>query len=186
MLTVTTAPAAEPISLDEARAICRIDADIDEHDALLTLFIQVARERAEHETGRALITRALRLTVPATCRLVLRPAPLVAVSTVTLIDCDNTETEVAAADRRVDTSGPLPVLVLENGTEGARDLQVDFTAGYGAAGSAVPAAIRNWMLMQISTLFEHRETVVVGASVTALPTPFVDGLLDPFRLHPGF
>lgn len=185
-ITVTSPPAAEPITVVEARAHCRIDADMSEHDSLLAVFIQAARERAEQETGRALITRTVRLTVPATARLVLRPAPLGAISEVKLIDEDGTETVVAAGDRRLDQTGPLPVLLLNTLTAGAYALQVTMTVGYGTAGTAVPAAIRAWMLMQVGALFENRESVVIGASVNTLPLPFVDGLLDPFRVHPGF
>lgn len=185
-ITVITPAAAEPITVAEARKHCRIDADISEHDDLLGVFIQAARERAEQETGRALITRTVRLIVPATARLVLRPAPLGEVTEVKLIDEDGAETTVAAGDRRLDQTGPLPVLLLNTLTAGAYALQVTMTVGYGTSGDAVPAAIRSWILMQVAALFENRESVVVGQSVNTLPLPFVDGLLDPFRVHPGF
>lgn len=185
-ITVTVPPDVEPVTVADARRHCRIDDDITEHDALLEVFIQAARERAEQETGRALITRTVRLTVPATARLVLRPAPLGEVSEVKLIDENGIETVVAAGDRRIDQTGPLPVLLLNILTAGAYALQVTMTAGYGATGATVPAAIRSWMLMQVGALFENRESFVVGTTVSPLPLPFIDGLLDPFRLHPGF
>ena len=49
-LTLITPAAAEPITLAEARAQCRIDGT--DEDALLTIAIAAARSRAEHETGR--------------------------------------------------------------------------------------------------------------------------------------
>lgn len=61
-------------------------------------------------------------------------------------------------------------------------VRVRFVAGYGAA-SAVPACVRNWMLMRIRTLWENRSQLVVGANnLLALPASFVDGLLDPERV----
>lgn len=186
MLTVITAPAVEPVSLEEAKSHLRIDADIAEHDGLLELLIQAAREQAEHETGRSLITRELLIQDAATCRLSLHKPPFLEITSVTLIADNETETVLNAADYRVDKSSLLPVLLLKNGTNNARDMRVAYTAGYGTSATAVPAAIRRWMLMHIATHFENRESVVVGTIVTAMPTPFIDGLLDPFRINQGF
>lgn len=52
------------------------------------------------------------------------------------------------------------------------------TVGYGETPADVPAAIRQWILLQIGHLYEHREATVEG-SVTPLPN--LHALLDPFR-----
>src|SRR4051812_29149332 len=56
-LVVVTPPAAEPITLDEAKAQCRVDTTDD--NALLTSLIVTAREYCEHVTRRAFINRTL-------------------------------------------------------------------------------------------------------------------------------
>jgi uncharacterized phiE125 gp8 family phage protein len=57
---------------------------------------------------------------------------------------------------------------------------VRWVAGYGDEGEDVPTKIKQWMLIRLGTLFEHREEVIVGASVE--PTPFIDNLLDKYRV----
>jgi uncharacterized phiE125 gp8 family phage protein len=58
-----TAPAEEPVTLVEAKAQCKVDHSAD--DALLAIFIQSAREAAEHITGRAFITQTWELVLDA-------------------------------------------------------------------------------------------------------------------------
>lgn len=60
-------------------------------------------------------------------------------------------------------------------------VQISFTAGYGDA-TTVPAGIKAWMLMRIGAMYENREEIVVGQRLTSIDLPFVDGLLDPYRI----
>lgn len=183
---VITPPASEPVSLEQARKHCRIDSDITEHDWLLTLLISMAREQAEHETGRAFINRAMSLTVPAASQIQLRPCPVVSIQSVYLIDDDGQETEVAADNYRIDSARLVPRLVLSDDAADAAYVRIAFTAGYGEDAADVPSAVRRWMLLYINTHFEQRETLVTGTIVSQVPMPFSDGLLDTVRLHPGF
>ena len=59
--TRTQEPAVEPVSLGEAKDQLRIDGDSD--DALLSLYIQSAREQCEEVTGLALIEQQWRMTL---------------------------------------------------------------------------------------------------------------------------
>jgi uncharacterized phiE125 gp8 family phage protein len=61
-------------------------------------------------------------------------------------------------------------------------VQISFTAGYGADAKDVPAGVKSWMLMRIGALYANREEIVVGQRLTSVDLPFVDGLLDPYRL----
>ena len=60
-------------------------------------------------------------------------------------------------------------------------VQIAFTAGYGAAAS-VPAGIKAWMLMRIGALYANREEVSAEQRVTVQELPFVERLLDPYRV----
>ena len=57
----TQEPAAEPVSLDDVKDQLRIEDDAD--DALLSLYIQSAREQCEEVTGLALIEQQWRMTL---------------------------------------------------------------------------------------------------------------------------
>ena len=52
------------------------------------------------------------------------------------------------------------------------------TVGYGAEPSDVPAAIRQWILMQVAHFYERRQAATQGE---LKKLPFVDALLDPYR-----
>ena len=61
-------------------------------------------------------------------------------------------------------------------------VEVHFTAGYDDTGELLPQAIRAWMLMRISDLYENRDAVVMGTRGTVESHPFIDRLLDPYRI----
>lgn len=46
----------------------------------------------------------------------------------------------------------------------------------------VPSGIKSWMLLRINSLFENRGEYAVGQGVGVDPLPFVDSLLDPYRV----
>lgn len=62
---------------------------------------------------------------------------------------------------------------------------VDYTAGYGTAAqvAAECPGIVAWMKVRLATLYENREEVVVGTRITVVPVPYVDALLDPYKVR---
>lgn len=60
-LDLLTPPSGEPLSLADAKAFARVGSDHE--DALITQLIAAARARIEAETGLALMSRSLRLTL---------------------------------------------------------------------------------------------------------------------------
>ncbi|MFM0330658.1 head-tail connector protein [Paraburkholderia strydomiana] len=60
-------------------------------------------------------------------------------------------------------------------------VQISFTAGYGDAAD-VPAGIKSWILLRVGALYENREEVSVATRVTVQELPYVDTLLDPYRI----
>ncbi len=88
-LELVTAPALEPVTLDEAKAHLKIDVSDD--DALITTLIAAARARAEWHTGRAFVTQGWRLWLDAwPCEPVEIPLPpLQSVSAVTVYARDD-------------------------------------------------------------------------------------------------
>lgn len=186
-LTLLTPPAAEPIALAEAKRQCNVDTDMTGDDALIESLIVTARRQAENETGLALMTQSWRQTFAAFSGVMeLFRAPLVSVQAVRYIDAGDVQQTVSPLAYRMLSSGtvgkitPAYGLTWPSALSTPDAVEVDFTAGYGAAAADVPAEIRQWMLLQIGHWYANREAVVTGPIVATLP--FVDGLLAPYRV----
>jgi uncharacterized phiE125 gp8 family phage protein len=185
-LVLTAAPAAEPVSLAEAKAHLRIDAD--DEDALLAALIAAARMFVEKTLGLGLITQGWSYFLdfwPRSSCVTLPIAPVQGVDSVTLRDVNGGATELAASDYAVDVLSLPARLVLKGGSPSvvARELnafEIAFTAGYGDAASDVPAPIRHALLLLVAHWFERREPVVLGLGSAEVPTT-IAGLLLPYR-----
>jgi uncharacterized phiE125 gp8 family phage protein len=184
----TTAPAETPVSLDEAKAHCRVDHDDD--NAVITTLIAAAAAYVDGWTGvlgRCLVDQTWRISFrDLTAQCIRLPFPNVSTATVTYYDTDNAEQTVAAGDFtiladacgsfiRFDDSFAVPSLYDDR----LDAVQVEFTAGYGDAAD-VPAAIKAAILLLVGHYYENREASVIGASVENLPMG-VDALLAPYR-----
>ena len=202
-LRQTVAPATEPLSLSEAKAHLRVD--IADDDTYIAALIAAARIYAEKETGRSLITQQWQLVhdsfpgpsmlgIPAGVRwslpghaILLDRSPVISVETIKYLDMSGTLQTMPSTDYVVDLNSeparitPVfgkiwPITLPQIGA-----VKVDFTAGYGNA-SAVPQGIKTWMLLRIGTLYENREEVAVMTRGKIEPLPFVDHLLDGYRV----
>jgi uncharacterized phiE125 gp8 family phage protein len=76
---------------------------------------------------------------------------------------------------------PAPAMYWPTVQNTVNAVRISYTAGYGAA-AAVPAGIKAWMLLRIGALYENREDVLVGRSITVAELPFTDMLLDRYRV----
>lgn len=189
-ISTVTAPAYEPVTVAEAREWCRIGSGITEHDWVLNLLIIAMREYAESLTGRAFARRTLKLTTDEFATdakwryaFYLPFPPLSSVSSLVYIDGDGAEQTMDAADYDVHTYCEPGLLVPSYQTSWPslravpNAVQITYVAGY-AGPSLIPRAVRTWMQARISTLFEQREQIVVGMSVSPIPRDAYDGLLD--------
>jgi uncharacterized phiE125 gp8 family phage protein len=186
-LVMTAAPAAEPISLAEAKAHLRIDGS--DEDALLTSLITAARMVVERTLSLALVTESWSLYLdgwPRSGTIALPIHPVQAVTAVRVYDPDDTPTVVNAESYSVDVLSEPARLVLSAGAvqlSSARLLnafEVAFTAGYGDEASDVPAPIRHALKLLVAHWFEQREPVVLGSAPQEVPAT-VAGLLLPYR-----
>lgn len=181
------APASEPLTLAEAKLHCRVDGNDD--DARIAGFIIAARQQAEHETGRALVTQTWELVhdkFPEA--FVLRKAPIQSVESVKYLDgATGTQQTLAPADYLLDKDSEPGYVVPAYGKAWPATwpvpnaVRVRYICGYGDA-AAVPQAIKQWMLLGIGTLYDQGETFVTG-QIGSIPDRFWAGLLDPYRLY---
>lgn len=190
-----TAPTTEPVTLAEAKLHLKVDSDTTD-DNLITALITAAREIVENYTGRALINQTWEACfeefpdeedaddnyVP------LRPGPLSSISSVVYLDTAGVSTTASASTLYEADAYSMPGrLCLRYGQvwPSTRDVQnavtVTFVAGYGSAAASVPGAIKAAILLIIGHLYEHRESVVIGANPTELPQGALS-ILNPYRI----
>lgn len=196
-------PATEPITLAEAKAHLRVDLTDD--DALITALIVAARQYAESETGRSLITQSWRLVLdgfhggrgPGTAgpipsllpgnAILLDQAPVQSITSIQYLDTGGVwqtlpesewVAELQSAPARITPAfgKTWPTALPQIGS-----VKVEFVAGYGEA-AAVPQGIKIWMLLRLAALYENREEVSAMRQGKIEALPYVDRLLDAYRV----
>lgn len=184
-LTLSVAPAQEPVDLDAAKAQLRIDHDDD--DDMIAALIVAARMSAEQYLGRSLITQTWiwRMDAfPATGPLMLPKPPVQSVSAVTYVDdggdsqvWDSTEYAVSLDDW-APRLAPVPGAAWPTPADRLDAVSVTFVAGYGATGLAVPRPITQAILLMIDRLYAADCGGDQGAMTQAAPF----ALMAPYRL----
>lgn len=160
-------------------------------DPMLNILIQAARQHAEQELHRYLVTQTLDAyfhEFPHDSHRRFYLPPLQSVISITYTDNDGVEQTLAASQYRVDAiSRPARVepaygVVWPSSLDQMNAVKIRFVAGYGAA-SVVPACIKNWMLMRIKTLWDQRDQLTKQLGMPVFEPSFVDALLDPERVQ---
>ena len=191
------------MSLADAKLHLRVDFTDD--DALITALISAARQAAETLTGRQIVTARWNLVldsfpgpslmgVPAGLpfslpghAVLLPKCPVQSVVSIQYLDMGSSTQTMPATDYTVDTAceparimpvfGKIwPINLPQIGA-----VWVTFDAGYGAAAN-VPEGIKSWIKLRVGSLYAHREEVALLARGKIEPLPFIDGLLDPFKV----
>lgn len=228
-IQIVATPAAEPVSLIEAKAHLRVDFTDD--DLLIGALLTAARQHAETITRRALVTQQWKMTAdqfPAPGmnissanwygpqwgtspgplsvarvdgrsgnEIYLPFPPLQTVDSIKYIDQDGVQQTLVSTEYKVDTASEPARIVPAYGKawpatrNEINAVEVTFTCGYGAlntatppvwAPAAVPEGIKSWMKIRIGSMYEHRAEVEMVQRAKMEVMPFVDGLLDPFRV----
>ena len=129
--------------------------------------------------------------------ILLNKSPVQAVSSINYLDMSGTQQTMPSTDYVVDTSceparitpvfGKIwPISLPQIGA-----VTVTFTAGYGApdnntppnwSPAPVPEGIKAWMKVRIGSMYQHREEVAILQKGKLELLPFVDFMLDPFKV----
>jgi len=156
----TVEPAAEPVTLAEAKAHLRIDHGGD--DDLLAGLVRAARQEVERSTGMALLTQGWRLVLdnwPENGCAPIRMHPLGEVLSVTafgsegegaLVDPAGYQVDAVSRPARIHFTASVAPLRAMNG------LEIDFTAGFGEAGTDVPDLLKRAILLLVAHWYEFR------------------------------
>lgn len=184
MLFRTVAPAAEPVTLAEAKAHLRLTTTAE--DELITGLIRAARQEVEARNGTALIDQHWRLVLdrwPRSGLVPLKRHPvreLIAVTVfgeegeATLIDPAAVETDLDSRPARLLFTNPLPPARRMNGIE------IDFRAGFGEAGTDVPDLLKRAVLLLVGHWYEFRASFDASDQPVSLPSGF-ERLIAPWQ-----
>lgn len=177
----------EPITLERAKDHLRIGPFQPDEDDYIQSLIVAARVMAEGRTNRALVQRQFIESFPAWCsRMALPKPPLVSVDSVSYYDTDGASTDLGSASYDVYDTTPTTVALAYGAPAPALRwrpdaVRITYTAGY--AEGEVPAAILQWMLLVIGTLYENRSTVNAGTQTYSLPEDFMQWMLQQFVVY---
>lgn len=170
-------PAVEPVLLAEAKAHLRLTTD-DEND-LVGALITAGRVAVETEIRRVLIAQGWRVIVekwPAD-GVTLPLIPALSVEAVRAVDDEGVETQLSEDDYEFD---PADFSITLDPVAGAVRYEIDFTAGYGAAGTDVPQPLRQAIRLLVTHWYEHRSAVSLGDDPAATPLGYRE-LVAPYR-----
>lgn len=162
--TLITPPAAEPITLAEAKLHARVDLDAD--DTLITGLVITAREEVERVSCHALLTQTWEQVMdnwPAGDEIRLLHPPLQSVISVKYIDTDGVEAIWDPAHYLVDTDNTPGRIVLRSGQgwpaaslRPVGGIRIRYVAGWANAG-LVPQSFKQAMLLLVGQWYENRE-----------------------------
>ena len=176
-LTRQTSPAVEPVTVAEAKAHLRVDVSDD--DTYIGTLITAAREWCEQYLDRTLVNtqwvmRFDSFPPDGTQDIELPRPPMSMAGTTTAVSLTFTSetggtqafsTNSFRVDRNA-TPGAVKTLYGQTWPPHLMDdnaVSVTWWAGYGSAGSSVPAAVRHAILMLVGNWYENRSTVLVGS-----------------------
>lgn len=174
LITPVLAPAA--VSPEEAKTHLRVE--INDDDMLIDSLIATATSMAEHELGRALVTQEFTLAIDQFPRgaIYLQRPPVQSIVSVKYLDESGAQQTLAAESYRL-IKNPLAPSITSDSWPTGTEVEIKYVAGYGDA-AAVPAQIKQWILVHIGAMYENRESV--GKPLE--PIPFVDRLLDRYKV----
>jgi uncharacterized phiE125 gp8 family phage protein len=168
-IKIITPPAAEPVTLTEAKAQCRVD--ISDDDTYIGTLITAARMYCEAIDWRAFMPQTIELWLegfPCDDEIELPRPPLTSISKIEYYDTAGTARTLATTVYEADTISTPGAAHLKYNQVWPSDLLRDYNAvcvtyvaGYASA-AAVPQTIKQAILLLVGHWYENREASLVG------------------------
>lgn len=177
----------EPITLEEAKHHLNVVYD-DDNDYISSLIV-AARRMTEGKLNRTITQRVLESAFSSWGRMPLRKPPFVQIESVSYFDVDGNERtldpdQITVSTRREPACVELSPLFRPYAPSlypMDEAVVVRYTAGYPVG--QVPQDIIHWMKLQIGSMYEHRESVIAGVSVSPLPEMYEKMFLQPYMVY---
>jgi len=182
-ITELTPPSGEPLTLAETKVHLRVDGATE--DSLIGDLIRAARQYLEQATGLVLISRTFRLYLddwPCGPVIQIAKGPVQSIETVTVCDAAGLPQDLALADAILDGQARPARLMLPTRPVIGRQIngiEIDFTAGFGEAGTDIPDTLKRALLLHVALLYECRGAVSPDSQPAAVPAGY-DRLIAPF------
>jgi uncharacterized phiE125 gp8 family phage protein len=158
-----TAPAVEPVTVDEAKLHAHISYDVE--DDIIRSWISAAREQVEAYTGRAYITQTVDVVYddwPGAI-VCLPRSPLQSITSIRYYDTTDTERTVDSGIYQVDTNGEPGRVILNFSAvwpsevlRPANSVIFRCVVGQGDSRSAVSQRVRDAIMMYCSYRDDNR------------------------------
>ncbi len=177
-LKLLSPPVVEPVT--EAEVMAHLRLETSGESALLDRLTAAARRQVESWTGRALMTQSWRWSLDRwpggrNCILTLPRPPMQSLDQILLFDAQGQSAVWDTQNYDVDAGDDPARLLLRVGClppqpgRQIAGIAIDFTCGYGVAGSDVPAPIRQAILMLTAHYYENRELAAPADRTMTLP-----------------
>ena len=186
-LQLRTGPASEPVSLADTKSFLRIDGADD--DILVSSLITAARIYIETTTAKILLLQNWSLFKdkwPSSGVLHLPLSPVQSIDEVRLYNLDESHSVLDVSEYAKDLISTQPRIKLlsqhlsQSPSAPLNHIEVQFTAGFGAAESDVPADLRQALLMLAAHWYEQREPVGFGSSFNEIPLS-ISAVLEKYK-----
>lgn len=189
-LKLIIGPTATPVSVAEVMDSFRGD-DASAFTAQATMIIKALTRQAEARTGRALITQTFELIEDAfPCAGIDLCMPDVqSVVTLKYLDTNGAQQTLSSglywldSDSTPCTVYPVATTPWPNTYAQINAVRVRFTVGFGDTADKVPDDIRCWIIAHAIQILENPSGTI---DQSFKPLPFVDALLDPYRVYRAF
>ena len=183
--TRITAPAVEPLSLDEAKHYLRVEHDDD--DALIASLVSSGRNQVEALTRCGLLTQTWRFVRdcwPENGRIIVKMGPLRELLAVRVFNESGIANTLDPASFVVNAAGWIiaaPGWSLPAPGRGVAGIELDVEIGFGDNPSDVPPPLLQAVRMLLAHWYENRGLIAIGQTVAMMPAS-VNALISSQRV----
>lgn len=178
----TVKPAAEPITLEDAKGFLRVLSSED--DVLIGSMISAARSHAEKITNNQFMLATYEIYFDKFENSFTLPRPpFDSLVSFTYVDADGVTQNFSDYDLD-DKISPAKIYIKSFPTisDLRNSICITYKAGY-ATVDDVPADIKAYLRVKVSTLYEHRESYAIGTIISDYNDGYVENLLTPYKVY---
>ncbi|MBD3838836.1 MAG: hypothetical protein IE878_00420 [Epsilonproteobacteria bacterium] len=180
MKLVTESRNGAIVDIEKVKKFMRVTDNYQ--DDIILVLVHSAIKRVEDITNRQLGIANFTLYLPRFPNLIKLPKPpFVELESIKYMSY-NGLVELDKNSYELDNKGEVAEIEFKHISPslcGRNPVQISYKSGY----EILPSPIESYIFNYVSTHYEHRESVIVGASVTQLDMGFIESLLDSYRVY---